>query len=120
MTSAQPFGQAACCYYTKATAESCFCLAVFRVCHQQLRLPDFSSCLVFHTLSDARDEPELQVCCCLCWVSAGTAALGGDSPRLFVDAVHVPQNAGVIHDHDERPHALALDSQFLQAVSFQF
>lgn len=38
---------------------------------------------------------------------------------LLVGTVHVPQHAGVIHDHNERPHALALDSQFLQAVSLQ-
>lgn len=120
MTSVRPFSQAAWCYSIKGTAESCFCLAIFRVRYQQLQLPNFSSCPAFHSLSDARDEPKSQVCCCLCWMSAGTPALGGHLPRLFMDTVHVPQDTGVIHDHDERPHALALDSQFLQAVSFQF
>lgn len=80
MTSVRPFGQAAWCFYIKATAESCFCLAIFQVHYQQFQLPNFSSCLDFHTLSDARDEPKSQVCCCLCWISAGTPALGGYLP----------------------------------------
>lgn len=77
MTSVRPFGQAAWFFYIKATAESCFCLAIFQV---QFQLPYFSSCLDFHTLSDARDEPKSQVCCCLCWISAGTSAVGGYLP----------------------------------------
>lgn len=36
-----------------------------------------------------------------------------------MDAVHVPQDAGVIHDHDEGPHALPLHSQLLQPVPLQ-
>lgn len=48
------------------------------------------------------------------------ASVGGHQPGLLVGAVHVPQDAGVVHDHDEGPHALALHSQLLQAVSFQF
>lgn len=91
MTSMRPLGQTAWCYYITATAESCFCLEIFQVRYQQLQLlPNFSSCLVFHTLSDARDEPKSQVCCCLCWISARTPVLGGYLPRLFVDTVHVP------------------------------
>ena len=72
MTSVRPFGQPAWCYYIKATAESCFCLAIFWVRYQQFQLPNFSGCLVFHSPSDAGDEPKLQVCCCLRWISAGT------------------------------------------------
>lgn len=45
---------------------------------------------------------------------------GGYQPGLLVEAVHVPQDTGVVHDHDEGPHTLALHPQLLQAVPFQF
>lgn len=74
-------------------------------------------------LSDATDEPELQVPTGAVLLSLldqrNHPALAGDSPGLFVDTVDVPQHAGVVHDHDERPHTLAFDPQLLQAVSLQ-